>query len=68
MKLCRAKIETAMARKQWNLSDLKNAVSIPESTLTRAFYGAGTRPAVVGQIADVLGVDVEDIIERSEGE
>ena len=66
MKLNRAKIETALAKKKWNLSDLKKAVNIPESTLTRAFYGAGTRPAVAGEIADVLEVDVEQIIEREE--
>lgn len=66
MKINKDKVETAMAKKKWNLADLKNAVEIPESTLTRALYGAGTRPAVVGKVADALEVDVEQIIEREE--
>lgn len=63
MKANRKKMEIAMAQACMNTSDLVKASKMPKPTVTNVITGKSVRPASIGRICRVLGVNAEDIIE-----
>jgi len=64
MKINNRKLDVVLARKCLNLSQLRAGIS--PQTITRIRSGIAVKPATVGKIAQALGVDPEDIIEKEE--
>lgn len=64
MKVDPQKLDLFLARKCKSLSDLRDGTS--PQTLKRIRQGNDVQPKTVGRIANALGVDVADIIEKGE--
>lgn len=62
MKISVIKLELAMARNGQPLESLRPV--LPAGTLARIRKGYEVRPYTLGRIAQALGVDPEDIIEK----
>ena len=56
------KLNMMLARRCMALTDLRSGTS--PQTLTRIMRGEEVKPRTVGRIANALGVDVADIIEK----
>lgn len=65
MKLNIKKAEIALARACMNERALRDC-GISAGTVTRAFNGDEVKPATIGKICKVLGVDPCEIVEGSE--
>lgn len=63
MKISKAKLIVALARKQWNQRDLRDNAVVSAQTILNLNKGKTVMPATVGKIAAALGVDVTEIIE-----
>ncbi|MEQ2360612.1 helix-turn-helix domain-containing protein [Faecalibacterium tardum] len=63
MKISKAKLNVALARKQWNQRDLRDNAVVSAQTILNLNKGKTVMPATVGKIAAALGVDVTEIIE-----
>lgn len=63
MKISKAKLNIALARKQWNQRDLRDNAIVSAQTILNLNKGKSVMPATVGKIAAALGVDVTEIIE-----
>ncbi len=63
MKISNAKLNVALARKQWNQRDLRDNAVVSAQTILNLNKGKTVMPATVGKIAAALGVDVTEIIE-----
>lgn len=66
MKVNREKLRLAMARACMNPQDLAKAAEMPPQTVNGVLRGRSVRPATLGRIAKVLGVDVAEILEMEE--
>lgn len=64
MKISKAKLNVALARKQWNLRGLRTNAVVSAQTLRNLNKGMEVMPATVGKIAAALGVDVTEIIDE----
>ncbi|MCI9274198.1 MAG: helix-turn-helix domain-containing protein [Clostridiales bacterium] len=64
MKICKAKLDLILARKEQTISSLRTGIS--SKTLTKVRHGEEVLPIVVGRIARKLGVDPTEIIETEE--
>lgn len=64
MKLDKSKLEIAMARKCIDPKALTKQAGICYPTLIRAAKDGKAKPSTIGKIADVLGVDVLEILEE----
>ena len=62
MKIDVRKLNMMLARRCMALTDLRSGTS--PQTLTRIMRGEEVKPRTVGRIANALGVDVADIIEK----
>ena len=62
MKISKAKLNVALARKQWNQRDLRDNAVVSAQTILNLNKGKTVMPATVGKIAAALGVDVTEII------
>ena len=63
MNISKAKLNVALARKQWNQRDLRDNAVVSAQTILNLNKGKTVMPATVGKIAAALGVDVTEIIE-----
>lgn len=63
MKISKARLNVALARKQWNQRDLRDNAVVSAQTILNLNKGKTVMPATVGKIAAALGVDVTEIIE-----
>ncbi|MBD9002821.1 MAG: XRE family transcriptional regulator [Faecalibacterium prausnitzii] len=63
VKISKAKLNVALARKQWNQRDLRDNAVVSAQTILNLNKGKTVMPATVGKIAAALGVDVTEIIE-----
>ena len=63
MKISKAKLNVALARKQWNQRDLRDNAVVSAQTILNLNKGNTVMPATLGKIAGALGVDVTEIIE-----
>ena len=63
MKISKAKLNVALARKQWSQRDLRDNAVVSAQTILNLNKGKTVMPATVGKIAAALGVDVTEIIE-----
>ena len=66
MKANREKLFLAMARACLNASELTEKTKMPRPTVNNVIAGKNVRPASLGTVAKVLGVDVTEIIEKEE--
>ena len=64
MKINKAKLELALARKCWNQRDLRDSGEVSAQTILNVNNGKPVLPATAGKIARALGVDVTEIIEK----
>ena len=64
MKLDKSKLEIAMARKCIDPKALAEQAGICCPTLMRAAKYGKAKPSTIGKIADVLGVDVLEILKE----
>ncbi|MBE6721912.1 MAG: hypothetical protein E7572_05430 [Ruminococcaceae bacterium] len=64
MKLDKSKLEIAMARKCIDPKALAEQAGICYPTLIRAAKDGKAKPSTIGKIADVLGVDVTEILKE----
>lgn len=63
VKINRQKYEIARARACKGFKDIVDS-GVPKGTLCRVVGGEDARPETVGKIANILGVDVTEIIEQ----
>ena len=63
MKISKAKLNVALARKQWNQRDLRDNAVVSAQTILNLNKGKTVMPATVGKIAAALGVVVTEFIE-----
>ena len=63
MKLHREKINVAMAKKKKTVAQLAEAYGVSRSRMNIILNSQTVTPATVGRLADVLKVDVTEIIE-----
>ena len=63
MKIDRKKLETNLANKCINISELSSKADVSMTTLQRVQSGYEVKPRTVGLIARALGVSVDAIIE-----
>ena len=63
MKIDKQKYELARARSCKGFKDIIEA-GVTKGTLCRVINGADVRPETIGKIANALGVDVIEIIEK----
>lgn len=66
MKLNEQKLTISMAKAQLNAFALCEKAGIQYQTLRRVLKGQPCKPATAGSIAEALGIDVEELIERGE--
>lgn len=65
MKISKAKLNIALARKCWNQRDLRDNAVVSSQTVLNINNGKSVMPATVGKIAAALGVDVTELIEEA---
>lgn len=65
MKICKSKLEIALARKCWNQRRLRETRAVSSQTLSNINAGKDVLPGTVGKIARALGVEVTDILEEA---
>ena len=63
MKICKRKLEIAMARSKLNRNTLAEMAGIPIPAVCNVYKRGSCKPATAGKIAQALGVDVTEIIE-----
>lgn len=66
MKINRKKVELLLAERMLTYSELAEKYGVCRETLYRAVNRPSIRPKTAGQIATVLGVPVDDIIEKED--
>lgn len=66
MKISKAKLNIALARKCWNQRDLRDSSTLSSQTIRNINAGMSVLPATVGKIAAALGADVTEIIEQED--
>lgn len=64
MKIDKPKLLLAMARACMNPQDLAKAAEMPPQTVNGVIRGRSVRPATIGRVARVLGVDPAELIEE----
>ena len=66
MKISKPKLNIALARKSWNLRDLRDHCTVSAQTCRNINIGKSVMPSTVGKIAAALGVDVTELIEKED--
>lgn len=66
MKISKPKLNIALARKCWNLRDLRDHCTVSAQTCRNINIGKSVMPSTVGKIAAALGVDVTELIEKED--
>ena len=64
MKVNSTKLRLAMARACMNPQDLAKAAEMPPQTVNGVLRGRGVRPATLGRIEKVFGVDPAEIVKE----
>ncbi len=64
MKADKNKLILAMARACMNTRDVVRETGMPEMTVKNVIAGKGVKPATLGRVAKVLGVDPAEIMEE----
>lgn len=63
MKANTIKVEIAMAESCMTTIDVCKKAKLPKTTFNNVLSGRSVRPATLGRVAKVLGVDVREIME-----
>lgn len=66
MRVCKEKLMIAMARACMTTGELEEKSGMKRPTLDKAIMGRSVMPATLGKIAQALGVDVTEIMEKEE--
>lgn len=63
MRVNKRKIEIAMARAELNRDEMAKKANMPVSTISNIYKRETCKPATIGRITKVLGVDVIELLE-----
>ena len=64
MKIDERKLFIQLAKKDWNFTDLANALGINTQTLITTRKRKSTRPSTIGKMAKALGCEPEDLLKE----
>lgn len=67
MRADKAKVALAMARACVSRMDIAVAAKMPENTVKSVLQGQSVRPATLGRVARVLGVDPAELLAKEAG-
>ena len=63
MKIDERKLFIQMAKKNWNQTDLAEALGVCQQTIMAIRKRSNPRPSTIGKIAKALGCEPEDLLE-----